>query len=157
MRLYPRTKSNGTRVWWASWTEDGVTVYDGATGTERWHYRRIGATRATVWNRPDRTISLRGENVVLTFWDKRGWLAFDAATGEVLAARDALKLPSGAQAFNMAFPIHASKVGGLTWRILLTISGLAMTMLGSFAVWTFWFRRPKPAKRPLKKAALASI
>lgn len=26
MRLYPRTKSNGTRVWWASWTEDGVTV-----------------------------------------------------------------------------------------------------------------------------------
>jgi hypothetical protein len=30
-------------------------------------------------------------------------------------------------------------------------------MLGSFAVWTFWFRRPKPAKRVAKKAALATL
>jgi uncharacterized iron-regulated membrane protein len=86
---------------------------------------------------------------------KQPAIAFDAATGEVLAARDALALPPGAQAFNMAFPIHASKVGGWTWRILLTVSGLAMTLLGSFAVWSFWFRRPKPAKRVVKKVALA--
>lgn len=26
MRLYPRTKKNGTRVWWASWTENKRTV-----------------------------------------------------------------------------------------------------------------------------------
>lgn len=26
MRLYPRRKANGERVWWASWTEDGVTL-----------------------------------------------------------------------------------------------------------------------------------
>lgn len=26
MRLYRRKKSNGERVWWASWTKDGVTV-----------------------------------------------------------------------------------------------------------------------------------
>lgn len=26
MRLYPRRKSNGERVWWASWTEEGITV-----------------------------------------------------------------------------------------------------------------------------------
>jgi hypothetical protein len=38
----------------------------------------------------------------------------------------------------------------------MTLSGLAMTMLGSFAVWSFWFRRPKPAKRPAKKAALVT-
>ena len=86
----------------------------------------------------------------------RTTMAFDAATGEVLGARDALKLAPGAQAFNMAFPIHASKVGGWAWRILLTISGLAMTMLGSFAVWSFWFKRPKPVKRTVKKAALVS-
>ncbi|WP_295327071.1 PepSY-associated TM helix domain-containing protein [uncultured Sphingopyxis sp.] len=86
----------------------------------------------------------------------RTTLAFDAATGNVLGARDALAMPSGAQAFNKAFPIHASKVGGWTWRILLTISGLSLTLLGSLAVWTFWFKRPKPAKRAAKKAALAS-
>ena len=83
----------------------------------------------------------------------RTWEYLFAATGTVLAARDALAMPPGAQAFNMAFPIHASAVGGWVWRILLTISGLAMTLLGSFAVWSFWFRRPRPAKRPAKKAA----
>lgn len=61
-------------------------------------------------------------------------ITFDAATGEVLASRDSLKLRGGAQAFNMAFPIHASKVGGWPWRILMTVSGLAMMMPGSFAM-----------------------
>ena len=101
-------------------------------------------------------ISLRMKQPAEWLPNGRTTLAFDAATGEVLGVRDALKLAPGAQAFNMAFPIHASKVGGWTWRILLTMSGLAMTMLGSFAVWTFWFRRPKPAKRRVKTAALAS-
>ena len=32
-----------------------------------------------------------------------------------------------------------------------------MTMLGSFAVWSFWFRRPKPAKRVVKKTTLVSV
>ena len=68
---------------------------------------------------------------------------------------DALTLAPGAQAFNMAFPIHASKVGGWAWRSVLTVSGLSLTLLGSLAVWTFWFRRPKAARRPVK-AALAS-
>jgi len=51
-----------------------------------------------------------------------------------------------AQAFNKAYPLHAAKVGGLGYRIVMTLSGLTMAMLGSFAVWTFWFRRPKPVR-----------
>lgn len=104
-----------------------------------------------------------GDPIMLRMRQQAEWLPngrstlwFDAATGELLGARDALKLAPGAQAFNMAFPIHASKVGGWSWRIVMTLSGLAMTMLGSLAVWTFWFKRPKPAKRRVKKAALAS-
>lgn len=103
-----------------------------------------------------------GDPIMLRMRQQAEWLPngrstlwFDAATGDVLGARDALAMPSGAQAFNMAFPIHASKVGGWTWRILLTFAGFAMTMLGSLAVWTFWFKRPKPAKRIAKKKALA--
>lgn len=103
--------------------------------------------------KPGDPISLRMKQPAEWLPNGRTSIAFDAATGEVLAARDALALPSGAQAFNMAFPIHASKVGGWTWRILMTISGLAMTLLGSLAVWTFWFKRPKPAKRAVKKVA----
>ena len=104
-----------------------------------------------------------GDPIMLRMRQQAEWLPngrstlwFDAATGEVLGARDALTMAPGAQAFNMAFPIHASKVGGWSWRVVMTISGLSMAMLGSFAVWTFWFRRPKPAKRPAKKAAMAS-
>ena len=100
-----------------------------------------------------------GDPIMLRMRQQAEWLPngrstlwFDAATGEVLGARDALTMPGGAQAFNMAFPIHASKVGGWTWRIVMTLSGLAMTMLGSLAVWSFWFRRPKPVKRVVKKA-----
>jgi len=106
--------------------------------------------------KPGDAINVRMKRPAEWLPNGRTTVAFDAATGTVLAARDALAMPPGAQAFNMAFPIHASAVGGWIWRILLTISGIAMTMLGSFAVWSFWFRRPKPAKRPAKKAALAA-
>lgn len=101
-------------------------------------------------------ISLRLKQPAEWLPNGRTTLWFDAATGEVLGARDALAMPPGAQAFNMAYPIHASKVGGWAWRSVLTISGLTLTLLGSFAVWTFWFRRPKPVKRVVKKTALAS-
>ncbi|AZI38236.1 PepSY-associated TM helix domain-containing protein [Caenibius tardaugens] len=77
----------------------------------------------------------------------RTTLWFDAATGAVLGARDARALPQGAKVFNMAYPLHAGKVGGLAWRIVMTLSGLGMAVLGSFAVWSFWFRRPKQKKR----------
>ena len=85
----------------------------------------------------------------------RTTLWFDAATGKLLGARDALAMPRAAQAFNKAYPLHAGKVGGLACRLLMTLSGVALTLLGSFAVWTFWFRRPKPVQRA-EKAALAS-
>ncbi|GEM31881.1 hypothetical protein NN3_28880 [Nocardia neocaledoniensis NBRC 108232] len=65
-------------------TRDGVTSHDGATGTERWHYRRLGVRSDNVGNVPKETVALRGENAVLTYWEKRGWLAFDTVTGELL-------------------------------------------------------------------------
>ncbi|MET9216078.1 MULTISPECIES: outer membrane protein assembly factor BamB family protein [unclassified Nocardia] len=65
-------------------TRVGVTAYDGATGSERWHYRRLDVRSDTVGNVPELTKSLRGEKVVLTYWEKRGWMAFDTVTGALL-------------------------------------------------------------------------
>ncbi|MEV6360113.1 outer membrane protein assembly factor BamB family protein [Nocardia asteroides] len=65
-------------------TRDGITLYDGATGVERWHYRRLGVTADNVGNVPKKTVALRGEDAVLTYWEKRGWIAFDTVTGEIL-------------------------------------------------------------------------
>ena len=71
------------------------------------------------------------------------WFAPD--TGRLIESRDALKLPSAAQWFNMAYPLHAAKVGGLPYRLVMTLVGLALTLLGTLTVWTFWFRR-RPAR-----------
>jgi len=106
--------------------------------------------------KPGDPISLRMKQSAEWLPNGRSTLWFDAETGELLGARDALAMAPGAQAFNIAYPLHAAKVGGLPYRLLLTVSGLAMALLGSFTVWSFWFRRPKPVKRPVKKAALAA-
>lgn len=82
----------------------------------------------------------------------RSALFFDGADGRLIEARDALAMPTGAQVYNMAYPVHAAKVGGLGYRIIMTLSGIAMTLLGSLAVWSFWFRR-----NPKKKVQLSPV
>lgn len=73
----------------------------------------------------------------------RTMIWFNAANGGLISHRDALKMASGTQAFNMAYPLHAAKVGGLPYRLLMTLCGLALALLGSLAVWTFWIGRQK--------------
>ncbi|MFN2258408.1 MAG: PepSY-associated TM helix domain-containing protein, partial [Parasphingopyxis sp.] len=81
----------------------------------------------------------------------RSTLWFDAASGELVEARDALAMEPAAQAFNMAYPLHAAKVGGLAYRLVMSLSGIALILLGSLAVWSFWFRRNE--KRPVSRSA----
>lgn len=69
----------------------------------------------------------------------RTMLWFDPVSGALLDSRDALKMQPGTQAFNMAYPLHAGKVGGLAYRLLLTLVGLALAILGALSVWSFWF------------------
>ena len=71
---------------------------------------------------------------------------FDPATGAPVAQRDAQTLPTGLRVANLEYPVHAAKVGGLPYRLVMTASGLAMALLGSLAVYTFW-ANPKTQKR----------
>lgn len=70
----------------------------------------------------------------------RSMVWFDAGNGRLLARRDALTMQPGTQAFNMLYPLHAAKVGGIAWRLLTTFGGFAMALLGSLAVWSFWIK-----------------
>ena len=63
---------------------------------------------------------------------------FDPANGRMVAARDAQALPLGSRITHADFPLHAAKVGGLAYRLVMTVSGLALTLLGTLAVVTFW-------------------
>lgn len=76
----------------------------------------------------------------------RTTLYFAADTGALVRTNDALTMPRQVQAFNALYPLHAGKVGGLPYRLLITLSGVVLTVLGSLTVWTFWFRR-KPRRR----------
>lgn len=66
---------------------------------------------------------------------------FDAGSGVILGSRDAGTLSPVTQAFNAIYPLHAAKVGGFAYRFVLCIAGIALTILGSLAVWSFWIPR----------------
>ena len=63
---------------------------------------------------------------------------FDPKDGHQVADRDALALPKGLRIYNGFYPLHAGKVGGLAYRLVMTVSGLTLALLGSLAVATFW-------------------
>lgn len=46
-----------------------------------------------------------------------------------------------------AYPVHSAKVGGLVWKFAATLSGVALSILGSLATWSFWSRHIRKARR----------
>jgi uncharacterized iron-regulated membrane protein len=84
----------------------------------------------------------------------RTYVWLDPATAEVIATDDPAAGDTAAKITEKFYPIHAGKVGGWLWRLLLTFSGLTLVLLGTLATWSFWFARPArpravPARRPL--------
>ncbi|MCI4591961.1 PepSY domain-containing protein [Sphingobium sp. BYY-5] len=121
----------------------------------------IRTARARFPDAELRSISLpRKDNGLITLrmrspeeWlpNGRTTLWFAADTGALVAARDAATLPSSVKGYNLLYPLHAAKVGGLPFRIVMTLSGLALAMLGTLAVWTFWFKKPKAARAQVRR------
>jgi len=68
---------------------------------------------------------------------------FDPADGRLVDVRDATALPLGTRVYNLAYPVHAAKVGGAVYTAVMTASGLTLTMLGSLAVFAFWSFRAR--------------
>jgi uncharacterized iron-regulated membrane protein len=73
-------------------------------------------------------------------------LWFAADTGRLVEARDARTQDWRNRLFNRLYPLHAAKVGGLAYRLLMTLSGLVLATLGGLAVWSFWFGKRRPAR-----------
>ncbi len=83
-------------------------------------------------------------------------LWFDGATGNLIGAKDALAMPRGVQLFNLSYPLHAAKVGGTVYKVAQTVAGLGLALLGSLAVWSFWFRRKAVSKPGQTREGYAS-
>lgn len=82
----------------------------------------------------------------------RTMLWFAADTGRLVEARDAMDMSVQARLFNDIFPVHAAKIGGLFYRIIMTLSGLGLAILGVFAIATFWGSGNTKASKKQKKA-----
>jgi uncharacterized iron-regulated membrane protein len=105
----------------------------------------------TLPRRPGELISLRLRRPMEWLPNGRTMVWFQPETGAVVDTRDAETLPLGARIYNLAYPLHAATVGGLAFRLVMSVSGLALALLGTLAVWTFWFRRPAPQRAPAKR------
>ncbi|MBB3957210.1 PepSY-associated TM helix domain-containing protein [Novosphingobium sediminicola] len=71
----------------------------------------------------------------------RTMLWFDGK-GQLAQWRDSRTLPIRARVKNAEYPLHTGDALPGAGRWIMTISGLGLAMLGSLAVWSFWFRRP---------------
>lgn len=73
-------------------------------------------------------------------------------SGQVLMARDAMLAPLALRAQHALYPLHAARMAGsamsLPLRLLLSIAGLGLTLLGSLAVVSFWQGRMQKPARP---------
>ena len=93
--------------------------------------------------KPGEPITLRMKRAGEWLPNGRSMLWFDAADGRLLGQRDALAMQPATQAFNLLYPLHAAKVGGLPYRLVMTLTGIALAMLGLLATWSFWLRPRK--------------
>lgn len=101
---------------------------------------------------PGGLISLRMRRAAEWLPNGRTQVWLDPADGRILQTRDALALPLGLRIANAQSPIHAAKVGGLAYRLSVTVAGAALTLLGSLTVFTFWSGPSGLPKRRRKKA-----
>ena len=71
----------------------------------------------------------------------RTYVWIDPASEEVVATDDPASADTASAIAEKYYPIHSGKVGGWLWQLALTFGGLALTLLGTLATWSFWFRR----------------
>tara|TARA_R110000787_G_scaffold220107_2_gene328874 strand:+ start:521 stop:1594 length:1074 start_codon:yes stop_codon:yes gene_type:complete len=71
----------------------------------------------------------------------RTLLWFDPQTGDLIESKDALTMPLGVRVNNLVYPVHAAKVGGIVYQLIMTLVGLVVMMLGSLVVVRFWMDR----------------
>lgn len=82
----------------------------------------------------------------------RTLLWFAADSGRLVETRAVQALPASAQAYGALYPLHAGKVGGLAYRLVITLVGVGLTLFGTLTVWTFWFRRKRRPQRRVRVA-----
>ncbi|NHK28994.1 PepSY domain-containing protein [Parvularcula flava] len=81
----------------------------------------------------------------------RTYLAAPLAQGEPTTTTNAQAAPLGERAYNAFYPLHAAKTGGIVYKLVVFMTGIALTALGLLGLISFVQRllgmRPAPAIR----------
>ena len=96
--------------------------------------------RLTVPAKPDGAYSVRMRQPFEWTPNGRTAIYFDRA-GKVVRIDDPAGSSTATSINEKFYPVHTGKAGGLIWKLAMTLSGIALTLLGSLAVWSFWIRR----------------
>jgi uncharacterized iron-regulated membrane protein len=83
-------------------------------------------------------------------------LSFDGRTGQLLSVSDPATGNAAASLIEKFYPVHTAKVGGVAMKLVMSLSGLSLAMLGSFAVYAFWVRKAKRWRRAQPKIERSS-
>ncbi|MFO6445876.1 PepSY-associated TM helix domain-containing protein [Erythrobacter sp. NE805] len=108
--------------------------------------------RMIVWPKaPGEAVTIRMRRP--TEWHPNGRTTLTLASdGTLLTARDATAAPLAIRAQNALYPLHSTRMAGsamaLPLRIVMTLAGLGLALLGSLAVVTFWRRTFSQPDRP---------
>ncbi len=78
-------------------------------------------------------------------WTPNGRTQLGVEPGGAVWIENAAQANRSASTAEKAYPLHSAKVGGLLWQLAMTLSGVALAMLGSFTTWSFWHRRASKA------------
>lgn len=103
--------------------------------------------RLTIPNKPGQPWSVRMRQKFEWTPNGRTTLYFDGA-GMLLKVDDPASGSRADSIYESFYPLHSAKVGGLAWKLMMTLSGLALTLLGTLATWSFWVRKANKRKRP---------
>ena len=68
----------------------------------------------------------------------RTFVYADPVTLAVVGHADPATRSTAASIREKLYPVHAAKTGGLPWRLAMSVSGIALTLLGSLAMYGFW-------------------
>jgi uncharacterized iron-regulated membrane protein len=107
--------------------------------------------RISLPAKPGAAVTVRMKQAFEWTPNGRTQLSFDAKTGRLLSVSDPATGTAAASLIEKLYPVHTAKVGGMAMKLLMSLSGLSLAMLGSFAVYAFWFRKAKRWRRTQPK------
>lgn len=122
----------------------GARVAD-ALAIAKTHFPKASIRRITLPAKAGDPIAVRVRQPFE--WTPNGRTQVSVALDGKVTVEDAASANRSASLSEKAYPVHSAKVGGLVWKLAMTLSGLALTVLGSLATWGFWTSRVRRGRR----------